>query len=266
MKKSAKFVHNSLEGNPAIVPALTITEALYIACHHPNIPMPVCLKIDGGMGKYFDRKTAMHSDLKDAFEQSHRVETHIQPRTSCFVSSRHIIEVHIRFYPTGKKTPIYRLSAGLENDRIILQTYEAGLDFIRRSKIIPIEKLSEAHIVPFDVWDWMGISLSNDEFLRLRYTSTMNDLPPRGGDHFRIQRFRKMREVSTIHIKASPCYQYLVDIGHGLVLYPHGKAIPKSIPLQPLMHRCGEWAVRKFNASDWDKDVPMKSAQELLTA
>lgn len=266
MKKITKFLHKALEGNPAIEPALTITEALYMSSQRPSIAASVGLKIDDGMDEYFDPSTAEHSDIRDAFDQSHRVETHIQPRSSCFVSDEYDTEVHIRFYRAGEKSPIYRLSAALADGKLIFCTKEAGLDFIRKSKIVAIERLSAAHIVPFDNWDWTGIGLSENEFLRVQYTHTMNDWPPRGGDYFRIQHFKKMREVSTIQIKASPCYEYLVDIGHGLVLYPHGKGISKDMPFKPVMHRCTEWAVRKFNPTDWNKDVPMKPVQELKAA
>lgn len=267
MKKITKFLHKALEGNPAIEPALTITEALYCACReHPTAQLYLVPPVDPDMAQYFEPTRPEYSDIKDAFDQSHRVETHIQPRSSCFVSDKYDTEVHIRFYRAGEKSPIYRLSAALADGKLVFQSREAGLDFIRRSKIVGIERLAEPHIVPFDSWDWVGIGLSDSEFLRVQYTHTMNDWPPRGGDYFRIQHFKKLREVSTIQIKASPCYQYLVDIGNGLVLYPHGKGISKDMPFQPVMHRCTEWAVQKFNPAKWNKDVPVKSVQELKAA
>lgn len=267
MKKITKFLHKALEGSPAIEPALTITEALYCACReHPTAQLYLVPPVDADMARYFEPTRPEYSDIKDAFDQSHRVETHIQPRSSCFVSEEYDIEVHIRFYRTGEKSPIYRLSAALADGKLVFQTRDAGLDFIRRSKIVAIERLAEAQIVPSSNSDWLGIGLSDKELLRVRYTHTMNDSPPRGGDYFRIQHFKKLREVSTIQIKASPCYEYLVDIGHGLVLYPHGKGILKNIPLRPVMHRCTEWAVRKFNPAEWNKDVPMKPVQELRAA
>lgn len=268
IKKFTTFLHKALEGNPAIGPALTITEALYCACRELPTAEKLYLAtpVDPRMALYFAPTRREYSDITNAFDQSQRVETHIQPRTSCHVNPEYTREVHIRFYRAGEKTPIYRLSAALADGKIIFQSSEVGRDFIRRKKkIVGIERLTQPQQVCMSVDDPLDIRLLHDEVLRVRYGGTLNYWPPHGGDYFHIQHFKKQRKISEVDIKASPCYQYLVDIGHGLVLYPHGDSVVKEMPFQPAMRRCTEWAVRKFNPVDW-KDMPIKSVEELTVA
>lgn len=266
MKKFSKFLHKALENQPApdIKSALMVTEALYDAWRHPGTPMDVGLSIDHGLRKYFDPGTDEHSDINDAFAQSHRVETHIQPQSSCYVSSRYNIEAHIRFYRAGETIPIYQLSAGLAEGKLIFQTREALGNFIWTRLVVDIGLLTSPRQVPLQIQHTLDIGVSCDEILRLRYGGTLNDPPPRGGDYFHVVHFVGKREVSSVKIMASPCYEYVVDIGHGLVLYPDGDGFLKNLPLQATIHRCQKWAVQKFNPAEWSKDVPIKTLQELI--
>lgn len=265
--KFSKFIHKTLRNSSAIEPALAIAEALYCASgNRVMIGRGFLPRMDGGMDAYFNQNTPEFSDIQDAFEVANRVETHIEPRTSCYVNSAYPIEVHIRFYRPGEKAPIYRLSAGLSEDRLVFQTREADVEFIRRSNIISHEKLAKAHVLPSSNREVFDVGLSGVEILRVQYAGTINDHPPRGGDFFRIQLLRERQVVSSLRILASPCYQYLVDIGHGLVLYPHGKGIEKAMPYQPVMLRCREWALQRFDASAWPEGVPIKQAEQLKAA
>lgn len=270
MRKFSKFIHKALwstNPNRNIDSALTVAEALYSCARLPQSTVPMGCNVDPEMGLYFKRGVEEYSDICDAFEQSHRIETHILPR-SYYIDDHYDTEVRVLFYRAGETKPLYRISAALAADgQLVFQTRETADDFVRKSQIVGIVCLTKGQLVEMSTHESLDIGLPDDEVLRVRYAGTLNAGYPRGCDYFLIQHFKQNRQMSSsVQIAVSPYYQYVAAIGYGLVLHPGKKSVIKDFPFSRQAERCLEWNVRKFDKREWPKDVPVKPLHELRSA
>jgi hypothetical protein len=135
------------------------------------------------------------------------------------------------------------------------------VDFFKNGLMPKVVQLTSSREVPNDVDAPFRISVGKDEVLEMKYGGSIMGGGRDACDFYHIKHFKNWQKRSHITIKVSPFYEYLVDIGYGLVLHPNGELI-KSIPLSPPIRRCKSWAVRVFNPSDW-KDAPIKTLEEV---
>ena len=129
----------------------------------------------------------------------------------------------------------------------------------------------KSYIVPDDIWHHVDVPLevSHDpyQFLRIGYGGTQRGRfwEPSGPrdefDYIQVAHFTRWKVKESYTICVQPFYQYVVDLGHGLMLVPSKEEMP--IPHRPDWHRNKGWEVWKHDSADW-KDTPIKKAGELL--
>lgn len=134
IKKFNTFLHKDLQkghfAHLKLGPALDLTMRLYHSYRNPrSLLLPG--KMYFGLDSYLYVGTPENTNLCNAFDQSHRIETRIQLRLSTYDCRDHDVEVQIKFYRRGEKYPVYTLIAGFDptNGKIVVIMTEISVNF-----------------------------------------------------------------------------------------------------------------------------------------
>jgi len=217
----------------------------------------------------FFMETPRHAELCAAFKQAYRVETRILLRRDREKHPDHDIEMQIRFFRGRPREQFYYLIVLFDKKTKDLMLGERwkGLNFYSKTVALQMSQLVESQIVPRNTDCPVNIAIKDGETLRIRWGGWYRNHFPHGLDRFHVHHFRNGSQVSFVTIAPSSFCQYLVDLGHGLVLHP-GTRVGEEVISQnqslPDLHRCKDWSVRLYNRAEWGKGVPVKTAAELI--